>query len=725
MSHRSTYDAVLPVTRGPGALLLCAWVLACTSSPEPLNPVDGGCREHTWYRDDDGDGLGHGAGRSACEAPQGYVDRAGDNCPAASNVDQRDTDGDGLGDACDVAPQPCQDLTELDLAHFSARGGTVSALVAPQDHLQGARALRLQATAGDLAVLRFAPGGTLDLRNHEQLRLAVRARNTNTPSWQVGSPVVVLEDSLGRRQFFQPIQNLLGVDGQAWTAVRLPLPSGTGWVDSGDAVDLARIRAVEIGADSWGAGFTLDVDAWMLAGKVDTCETSCPQDCSGQGTCNTATLQCNCRLGATGPACEVCEPGFVSRDGHCEPPDDRKFTEWPNAASRTNGDAWLRVHHDELRVLRPRVLVLDFVNVSTAEHTQQLVSDVMEGFAEASRPRGVGTPQLQYTLAQPIVSLKDGTGGRPAAPAGWPYQNSTLYPRLPNHPPAAWNFDYAALFSAGFAPLLGVTNPDAPGTFLTLCAAVERGLVNEVWMVTSGDVPDAQSAEVLESKQRYLPGGHAVPGAMERCAGNGCFAPEVPACARSIRIGAINYNRGPGCYLHSQGHSVEGAAQVGVVPDLSSWFMGFGGFDLDVRHNMPVRSLYGLSCSDTNGDGTPDPPCLQWLTREKARMFHGSGSFDVNPFDPACGNVHFPPNAGWHYEYDQPTEVLTRCASFGQPQQFRGPITNAAWHDLEAQTPDCGGGYLTWWFRQMPAGGSGHVFPDGSAMKPVWPFLFY
>ncbi len=55
--------------------------------------------------DTDGDGLG-----DACdETPTGDadgdgVDDAVDNCPADANDDQVDTDGDGLGDACDETP---------------------------------------------------------------------------------------------------------------------------------------------------------------------------------------------------------------------------------------------------------------------------------------------------------------------------------------------------------------------------------------------------------------------------------------------------------------------------------------------------------------------------------------------------------------------------------------------------------------------------------------------
>ena len=56
----------------------------------------------TFYADTDGDGWGDPSVTvTACAAPSGYVDRAGDLCPDVASETQDDTDGDGLGDACD------------------------------------------------------------------------------------------------------------------------------------------------------------------------------------------------------------------------------------------------------------------------------------------------------------------------------------------------------------------------------------------------------------------------------------------------------------------------------------------------------------------------------------------------------------------------------------------------------------------------------------------------
>lgn len=51
--------------------------------------------------DTDGDGVG-----DACDSDDDGdgVDDAADNCPLAANADQADADGDGVGDACDNCP---------------------------------------------------------------------------------------------------------------------------------------------------------------------------------------------------------------------------------------------------------------------------------------------------------------------------------------------------------------------------------------------------------------------------------------------------------------------------------------------------------------------------------------------------------------------------------------------------------------------------------------------
>ena len=59
----------------------------------------------TWYRDLDGDGVGLAADGTtfSCTQPSGYAATNGDNCPGIPNPNQEDVNGNGLGDACELA----------------------------------------------------------------------------------------------------------------------------------------------------------------------------------------------------------------------------------------------------------------------------------------------------------------------------------------------------------------------------------------------------------------------------------------------------------------------------------------------------------------------------------------------------------------------------------------------------------------------------------------------
>jgi hypothetical protein len=604
---------------------------------------------------------------------------------------------------------------------------TLSTLGTP-DVIRGSTALRAVTKSGfDFALIYSAPGGApLDASGKDQLRFAIRSLNTTPTGWQGDFPVVVLEDTASQRRTYTPTRNFLGRDGSAWTPITIPLAGSSTWTVSGSAVNLASLRRLEIHADTWESGFRLDVDALSFERAQTTCALQCPNSCGGRGTCDAATLGCACNLGYSGAACESCAPGFASQGGACVLPNDAQHTEWPNATSRANSDAWLQVHHARIQTLKPKVLALNFVNPSSPTQVSQLITQLIAGFTESSRVQGFrnasAPAQLQFQLAKPIVDLRDGVNGRPAPPAGYPYENSSLFPRRPQSEQGYWRFDYATLFEQGFAQHYGYPDPANPGRYLTLCELVERGEIHELWVIGSGDVPDVNAAEVLEAKPRYTAAGNRIPGAVERCAGNGCFDADVPFCGRSLRIGFVNYNRGPGCYLHSHGHGLEWTANSRAVPALTEWFIPFARFDLDTRYGLPVRDWYGLSC-DTE-------PCLRFPSQTSAQVSHQGSSFFLNPYDGACGNVHFPPNGQSHYDYGNPTTVRTTCTGFGRRQgpgqtDLSEAVNKDSWARYLTLAPDCGGEFLVWWYQNMPGYFSGQRYPDGRTMPSVWPFFFY
>jgi len=73
---------------------------------DPGGPVL--CTENIWYKDADEDGYGDlNKSKTQCTQPKGYIlnsDDCEDNCPDTFNLDQLDTDEDGIGDACDDCP---------------------------------------------------------------------------------------------------------------------------------------------------------------------------------------------------------------------------------------------------------------------------------------------------------------------------------------------------------------------------------------------------------------------------------------------------------------------------------------------------------------------------------------------------------------------------------------------------------------------------------------------
>lgn len=391
--------------------------------------------------------------------------------------------------------------------------------------------------------------------------------------------------------------------------------------------------------------------------------------------------------------------------------------EWPNAQSRASSDPWIAQHHAEIRVMRPRVLALNFVNRRTMDEMRAALGGMIDVIREASRYHGYDDAQapafLQYELAY-AVDLRDAT-----PPAGWPYNNSTRYPR--EEPVEGyWGFDYERLFTDEYAGYFGIRDP-ATGRNLRLAELVERGLVHEVWIYGDADVPDGSAAEVLEVKPRYDEARVRIAGAMDRCAGNGCFDDEdtLPAeLQRTLRIAYFNQGRGYGCFLESLGHGWESMGSRGrnLIPYLSRYFEEWAGMDLDRRHGLAFPSWYACPYGQ---------PCLTYPTQSSVRYTLPAGTGTLESYDPVCGNAHFTPAGRQHYDLDSDFAVRTSCKRYRDGSGASDLFSRADYDRYRTVAPDCMGPFLMWWRQSLPGLDNRSRDAAGAPMLNWWPFLFY
>jgi len=391
--------------------------------------------------------------------------------------------------------------------------------------------------------------------------------------------------------------------------------------------------------------------------------------------------------------------------------------EWPNAESFANSDPWIRDHHDAMRVMRPKVLVLNFVNAKSNDEVSKLIERIFAGLREGSRHRGferaTAPAFLEYQIGK-IVDLRD----KPP-PAGWTLRNSTLYPRRPDPTAFTWGLDYAQFFSRTFADKYGYPDPSDATKTLDLCGLVDAGLVHEVWIVGDGDVPDASAAEVLEWMPKYDASLTRIAGPGDRCAGNGCFDTDVPHCERSLRIGFVNHARGPGCYMESMSHGMEWMSTRGALPYLKRYFPEFAGFDLDKRYAAPFKSWYVCE----------RPDCVTFDSPTSVSYTTPDGFGKIDPYVPVCGNAHFPPNARHHYDLDNTFAVQSTCEGYRRGEDSgkdrARPFTNEKFAAYRTLADDCMGPWLVWWRQNWPGLDNGLKDDDGAPMKNWYPFLFY
>ncbi|MBK8979276.1 MAG: hypothetical protein IPM29_25545 [Planctomycetes bacterium] len=396
------------------------------------------------------------------------------------------------------------------------------------------------------------------------------------------------------------------------------------------------------------------------------------------------------------------------------PADD---TVWPNQHSFANSDPWLAEHHDGIRLLEPRVLVVNFANGASSERVQRHTEAMIAALAESSRYHGYADPTAPVTLAYRVFRYVDLQDAEPAR--GRERRNGSRYPKRPGYDGRGQNCDYGAFFRDDFAAHYGVPDPDRPGELLSLARMIDAGLVHELWFYCYHD-DEGAPLESIEDKQHYDAELRPIAG-RHGWAGNG-HSDTLPWIGRSFRVTFFNIERGIGCGLENFGHALEGMAHGHFCPYFERYFDEFAGFDLDRRHGLPFRSLYEAPARDGWKARYPAPGVLQYHDGDAVRSLEG--------YHVVGGNVHFPPGASGDYDLTSDVPVLSTIEHYRLRDGPDGADRAEPWrmrsfYRYRELAPDCMGQWLVYWRQNMPGYRSPCVDDDGAPMKSWWVFLFY
>jgi hypothetical protein len=391
--------------------------------------------------------------------------------------------------------------------------------------------------------------------------------------------------------------------------------------------------------------------------------------------------------------------------------DPASQTEWPNQTSRANSDPWLAKHHDEIRVMRPRVLVLNFHNKSSRAKLDKLVGDLIHALGEGSRYHGYADSNapafLQYRVFK-FVDLREEESRQP---------NSGKVPFKAGKT-NGFNLEYNQFFSETFAKYYGVSDPQQPNRFLRLDELVDKGYVHELWFLAD-QVKGFGAFEVVELKPLYNEAFEKVGNRFVQ-AGNGGDH-EQKWTGRSLRIGFINVTRGVGCFMESLSHGMEGNSTSKAIPYFTKYFSEYAGYDLKARWGLPFPSFYSLPYDGKKVSyPAPDRAVIEWRGQKVT----------VTNYFAIGGNAHWPPNGRSHYDLGNTAPVFSTIKDWrigsgpGGKDQLE-PFTNEAFARYKKVAPDCMGAWLIYWRQNMPGLDNRQKDDRGLQMKNWWPFLFY
>lgn len=386
------------------------------------------------------------------------------------------------------------------------------------------------------------------------------------------------------------------------------------------------------------------------------------------------------------------------------------MTEWPNAVSHANSDRWIVDNHDSLKVMKPRLLVLNFANGLSYGEMVRKTEKLVAAIRESSRYHGyedpAAPPFLQYQVFK-YVDLRD-----PGKKTG----NSTRAPKKRDRGDGT-RCNYDAFFSDQFAACWGVPDPVQPRRFLNLPELVDKGYVHEVWFFADCH-GDWKCLESVEMKPVYDEQFNRVSN-QYRQAGNGGDR-DQRWIGRSLRLNCLNWERGIGCGMENLGHSMEGMAHSRVIPYFTKYFYEYAMFDLDETYDLPFNSYYRLWGTNYY-ISYPDPSTAMITYRD---------TIVLSNYVARGGNVHFTPNARDHYDQDNTNFVMStiedwRIGSGPDGKDRAEPWSNEKIARYKDIAPDCQGRWLVYWRQNMPGLENKSKDDTGTPMKNWFPFLFY
>jgi hypothetical protein len=390
-------------------------------------------------------------------------------------------------------------------------------------------------------------------------------------------------------------------------------------------------------------------------------------------------------------------------------------TVWPNRVSRANSDAWIAQNHDRIRVMKPRLLLLNFSNEHSRDKLDAMTKLLIKALAESSRYHGYKDEKAPAFLQYEVFKFVD------LADADRKKGDSRLVPIKNPDAKRGFNMKYAAYFTDEFAKHYAVPDPRDPKRFLRLDELLDAGYVHEVWFFGSGapEKPHIGAYEVVELMPRYDDKFRKI-GKQYVQAGNG-GDPDQPWTGRSVRLGFINASRGIGCFMESLSHGMEGMSTSGAIPYFTKYFRDYAGFNLKERYKLPFDSLYGV---DYGGEQIRYPDDKTMI------VTHGGKQFRIDDYVCTGGNAHFPPNGRSHYDLANAAPVRStiedwRIGSGEGGKDLARPFTNAAFRNYNQLASDCMGPWLVYWRQNMPGLDNRQKDAARAPMKNWWPFLFY